>query len=97
MTADQWILGTHVRALLGDGLESVEGVVWALDAQRLSSGHAESVDDFRKVAWLGGHTDKILSCAYAAGTGDIVTSGADGNVFCWSTNHIAASSGAGIH
>mmetsp|Transcript_5493 Transcript_5493/g.8369 ORF Transcript_5493/g.8369 Transcript_5493/m.8369 type:complete len:879 (-) Transcript_5493:165-2801(-) len=60
------------------------GGVWRLQSSTARNSRGDdSSHMFVKIASLVGHTDKILCSAICSSTGDIFTSGADGNVMCW--------------
>jgi WD40 repeat protein len=61
-----------------------KGCVWKLSGLAARGKVAANPGDIRKVVSLVGHTDKILCGVFSPLTNDIFTSGADGNVMCWS-------------
>ena len=84
------VAGSHIFGLTTsfDG----QGSVWKMNPNQFSSDNSTVEGyDVVKVARLVGHTDKILSSVYSPLTHDIITSGADGNVLCWSATNIAPS------
>lgn len=61
-----------------------KGCVWRLHGNAARGKVSHIATEFRKVQSLIGHTDKILCGVFSPVTNDIFTSGADGNVMCWS-------------